>query len=219
MENTEKEIAGLIGQIEDINSLIVKQLLLLINSFNDDDQNALQKIIEQENHLEEKILDIEKNSVNILNLHKPFAKQLRNTIALIKVSNHYENINDIIVNIAITCLRLVKKKSPLQEKIIFTDIIDILIKNLNKNILVFKNSHSPKKSINNDNLVKDAKKIISSDKAINEFHRDTLNTLLPITTPENAKVTMRFINVSKYLERLGDQIKKISEEIIFIISG
>ena len=219
MENTEKEILGLIVQIENVNSLATKQLALLINSFKDDDKNVLQQIIEQEDNIEQEILKIEQNSVKILNLHNPFAKQLRNIIALIKISNCYENINEIISNIAITCLRLIKKKSILQETIVFTDTIDILIKSLNKNIKVFKKSHSPQKNINNENLVKDAQRIISSDKTINQFHRDNLNTLLSLTTSDNAKITMRFVNVSKYLERLGDQIKKISEEIIFIISG
>ena len=219
MENTDKEITALLEQTENINSLLTNQLALLIDSFNNDDKNALQEIIEQEDHIEQEILKIEQSSVKILNLHNPFAKQLRNIIALIKISNYYENINEIISNIAITCLRLIKKQNALQETIVFTDTIKILIKSLNKNICVFKNSHSSQKNTNNDNLVKDAQKIISYDKAINQFHRDNLNTLLAMTTPDNAKITMRFVNVSKYLERLGDQIKKISEEIIFIISG
>lgn len=144
---------------------------------------------------------------------QPVASDLRKILMMMRLANEYERIADYTKNIA-EYIILIKEKESLEhyEKNVdkLVAMIELVITMLE---LVFKGLKEEDKA-----KVKEA---ADMDKKIDEIYQDVLASLITHIQVVDGKVfgTAYAILINKYVERAGDHVTNIAEEILFALKG
>ncbi|MDR0734685.1 MAG: phosphate signaling complex protein PhoU [Elusimicrobiota bacterium] len=154
-------------------------------------------------------LHIEDKSINIIAKYQPVAVNLRVIIGIMKMSNSLERIGDHCVNIAKSGLFLneLPQLKPFIDLPKMKDAVVYMLGNASRALLEL-DSKLAKKVCETDDIVDDYKRAIKSD-LIGYIEKD----------PKNITRALEILNISNNLERIGDLITNICEDIIYIKEG
>lgn len=157
------------------------------------------------NSLDEEINDM---AISIMALQAPVATDLRRIITTLRISNHLERIADYAVNIA---EYIIVVKSPLEELVpsVLT-MIDCVIKMLEESKVVLAN---PDKRA--------AQKIADMDVELDTLYYKSFKRMVKAiqNNIEDGEAASKMVLIMKYLERAGDHITNIAEEIAYLDRG
>lgn len=154
-------------------------------------------------------IEIEEDCLKILALHQPVAIDLRFVIAVMKMNAELERIADQAVNIASRALRLaehppVAMPPELLKMVTFAqamlkDAIDSLV------------------SLS-DQLARD---VITRDEEIDQLHRSMYGFVQEWIRAdvENIDSYINLLSVSRNIERVGDQVTNIAEDVVYLVTG
>lgn len=157
------------------------------------------------NAMDEEINDM---AISIMALQAPVATDLRRIITTLRISNHLERIADYGVNIA---EYIIVVKSPLGELIpSVLSMIDCVVNMLevSKNVI-----QTPDK--------KEAQKIAEMDVELDTLYYKSFKRMVEIiqNNIEDGEAASKMVLIMKYLERAGDHITNIAEEIAYLDRG
>lgn len=140
-------------------------------------------------------------------LFTPVAVDLRTVLAVLKINANLERIGDTAEGIAYF---VKKQEEPLDP--VFLEKTQVLFM-YEEAIKMFVDCQ--KAFIENDTTL--AKELIKRDKVLNKIYRKSDETVLLYVkdAPEKMKQGLILLSIIKKLERVGDQVSNISEEIIF----
>ncbi|MFW6238773.1 MAG: phosphate signaling complex protein PhoU [Halanaerobiales bacterium] len=204
-----------------------EQLLNDISEMSEIAEDMLQKAIEA---LEEKKVGLAKDVINrddvldnyqvttaeevsqLLSLEKPLVSDSWFAIALIRIASDLERIGDYATNIAETVLEL-KHEEYLHPMVMIPELADIVLEMLDTVLEAF--------VTRNADL---AEAVCRKDESADNIHAQIYERAIKIIddktkSRENVNQIVRFINVAKSLERIGDHATNIGEETIFIVTG
>jgi len=173
------------------------------------DPELLQEIINTDWEIDEMEIEVEEECLKILALHQPVASDLRLLIAIIKISNELERIADNAVNIA-KRVQTISKDSTLDFTIEYEPMFGKVLGmfKLGLDSLVTENSDL-------------ARRIFLEDEEVNQLrnqaYRDVVRELNE--EPGHAKCLVNLYLLARHLERIGDRIKNIAEEVIYLVEG
>ena len=175
------------------------------------DADTLRNWMARDNEIDEKEVQIEEECLKILALHQPVACDLRFLIAVMKINNDLERIGDIIVNIAERGLKLTSFPA--------IGIID-QVQNM---------GHFVKDMLRDclDSLIefdtKKANAVILRDEIVDQQNHDVVKTVVGLVSSENAGATVEALiqiyTIARYLERIGDHITNIAEDVAYLVDG
>ncbi|MCF7926542.1 MAG: phosphate signaling complex protein PhoU [Candidatus Izimaplasma sp.] len=203
-------------ELDDLNAKVVKMGFEVFSSF----QNIIKAIEHKDNELANEIMEKDKYinelevSINVdayLLIAKqcPVASDLRRIISALKISNDLERIGDYAVNIA---KYLVKTKT-------FVDrFLDSTI-SLAKKVLVM--LEDILEAFSKENVEK-AINVSEFDEKIDKEYKETVKLFIQNAKSddeEKSEEAMRSILVLKQLERAGDHITNIAENIVYLVNG
>jgi phosphate transport system protein len=165
---------------------------------------SLQQIFVLENEVNTFHKDIDDHIFKYIALKNPIATDLRTAIAIMKINSELERIADQAVNIKRALQKLSKTYSQLDT--MFNEV-QVMYK---KSIDAF---------INLD--VKNSTKIIHHDQEINELYKEIMRIFIRKMKEDKIDFDEGFLIIksAKCLERIGDQITNIAEDIIFLETG
>lgn len=177
------------------------------------DPQLAEKIIEDDEKINEYDISIEEKCIVLQAEHQPVAVDLRFLHSVSILIKNLERIGDLAVNIAKVVRRLSKAE---EKKYLDKDIIDLLVEmgNLVKPELVraleaFKNKDA-----------KLASKLGKSDDAVDEIQKIIFKKLF---TSQKGEEDIKFVTnialASRYLERIGDQSVNIGERVFYFLTG
>lgn len=171
------------------------------------DATKAKDVLEKEKRINDLELDIDKDCENILALHNPVAKDLRFVLTALKISSHLERIGDNSKSIAKFIAKNIKKSNVhIFEKFKITHMVNVALSMLT----------DVGNAIEND-TAEPARKIADRDDELDENTKNALKiaTKLIKDDPKDSDLILKTYTVIRRLERVGDYIKNISEEVMF----
>lgn len=204
----EIELTSLRNNLTELGNLVLLQLDKSGNALNTADVDLANEIMRYEKRINGLEVNVEKACENILALYNPVAHDLRFVLSTLKININLERIGDYARSIA----KIVKVKNG-PFKISLLEMLEI-----NK---MYETCHlmllTTLESIETDEECSGLRAIFLQDEVLNKIQDDAIQKVSDYlqTNVTDAEECMNLYIVVRKLERVGDHIKNIAEEIIF----
>lgn len=211
MAQLDTEIGLLNDDILELMYLVKTQLEKGHKAFIDFDEDLAIDITINEKRVDALELKIDRDCENILALFNPVAVDLRFVIASFKINSDLERLGDHADSIA---KYIMDFGEPIDEEIIKKMRIDEMFETAIQMM-----SHIFSAFISEDTQL--ARKVFAKDKILNEINRGISNVTASLIN-ENGKQVEEYLylfSIIRKLERVGDLLKNVAEEIIFYIEA
>ena len=204
-----EELQFLNDSIIQMGSLTESLLADSMNAITILDKEAVSRIIQSDKKINEYRAKIDTQIMTLLVKRAPMAIDLRITITALRISQDLERIGDLAKGNA-------KKMLPLPQ-----DLSQELLKSLKR--LGANVESQLNKSI--DAYIKKSKElsveVIKLDTSVNELAYLSIKEILSFLSKDtkNLEYATNLLFVAKNLERAGDHIRRIAENIYFLVEG
>lgn len=211
MAQIELEIKSLKEELVNMGDLVKAQLQKSKMALKNFDKNLAREIVVKEKRVNGYELKIDRDCENILALRTPVAIDLRFILAVLKINNNLERIGDIAEGIAKYIIHTETKFSPaLLEHSKVLQMLEVGISILEDGLASFEH----------ENTIL-ARSIFLRDEFLDEVNFQAINFTKNYLAehPSEIDETLSILSIIRKLERVGDQVKNIAEEIIFYIEA
>ncbi len=168
-----------------------------------------QAIVEQDKLINELEISINVDAYLLIARQCPVASDLRRTISVLKISNELERIGDYAVNVARYIIKTKNNNEPFLKAII--ELATLLLDMLDKIMTSFANED-----------VQLALDVSESDEVMDNKYRSYIREWIKLAkTADEAAVeeAMRAVLIVKQIERAGDHVVNIAENIVYLVNG
>lgn len=173
------------------------------------DVDKANKVIENDDIIDQYEVDIEEECLKIMALYQPVAGDLRMVIGLLKMNNDLERMGDLASNICKYVIKIAKfdivEMSP-KFNLIFSETRKMVRDSLDS--LVNSDEELARKVCNNDDVV---------DQLNIEIIRDIQEQLQK--TPNKVRSLLFLLSVTRSIERIADYATNIAEDVIYMTHG
>jgi phosphate transport system protein len=202
IENLKREILALGAQVE---TAVRDATAAMVGR----DESLARRVIENDELIDEKEVQIEEDCLKILALNQPVAIDLRFIIAVLKINNDLERVADLAVNVA--------------ERAAFLATVAPVSISLDFRTMAFKAQEMLKKSI--DALVNLspslAREVIVADDAVDAINRQMYIVIQQaiLARPEQTPALIHMLSASRHIERIADHATNVAEDVIYMVEG
>lgn len=181
-----------------------------IKAFVNHDIKLSKDILENDRKINEKEAEIDRKCSEIIALQQPNTRDLRRVISVIRASSNLERMADHAKNIAEATINIEDQK--LNEE------LEILIQSMGEKVGSM-TSDIIDAFVNFD--VEESKAIAKRDKEVDElYNKLRFSAVLWMQkNPENVLAASDYSFMGRDLERIGDYITNIAEDIIYLSTG
>lgn len=211
MTHLDTELRSLRSELSDMWMLVGSQMDKVQNALINFDKSLATEVDINEKRVNVYELMIDRDCENILALYNPVAIDLRFVLAVLKINYNLERIGDYAQGIA----RIIKDMDSPFDKELFvrTGVIEMYKEcnaMLSDTFLAFDKENN-----------QIALTIFDRDKKLDNINRKANATIGEYIkmNPNEIEQGLNILSVIRKLERVGDQTKNISEEIIFFIEA
>ena len=205
----QKELTKLKEMILDIGKHVEDTFKASMSCLENKDKDGAQVVLESDQIINRKEIEIEEECLKILALHQPVANDLRFIVAALKMNNDLERIADIAGSIARRTIRLIEiDYDTVPEEI---TVVSKHIKSmLRKSLLAF---------LEQDTLI--ARSIIETEDLINKLNREAYKIFVAKHPADLIELerSFLFLSIGKRLERIGDLTTNLAEDLVYIVDG
>jgi phosphate transport system protein len=208
-QHLRNEIDNLKKKILALGAYVENSVGLAVISIENRDQELAQKVIKGDGEIDRAEVDLEEECLKILALYQPVAIDLRFIIAVLKINNDLERINDLAVNIAERA-QFLKNNPPIpipfdldgissKTQWMLRTCLDSLV-NLDSKL---------------------ARDVCAADDDVDAINREMYNLVTEAIRahPERVDILIPYLSVSRYLERIADHATNIAEDVIYMVEG
>ncbi|MDZ4856323.1 MAG: phosphate signaling complex protein PhoU [Nitrospirota bacterium] len=166
-------------------------------------------VIERDHEVNALDVEIDEESIRLLALHQPAARDLRLVTTAMKIATELERISDLAENVS-------ERVIELNEEPQLKPYIDIPLMGKMAGTMV-------KESI--DAFVKDdallARKVLADDDYVDDLMEQVFRELLSFMLEDARTITraIRLSFIAKYLERIADHATNIAELVVYLVEG
>ena len=188
-------------------SQLEKAKLALLNN----DSDLAEEVIFTENHINALDLKIEKDCERFLALYNPVAIDLRFIMSIRNINSDLERIADHAYGIS---KYIVEFNKPIPKQLLNAVQFNLMCETIDKMLNNVTVAYETKD-------VKKARKVFKKDKILDKINADSFTTIAEEIKKDNTIIpeALQLFSVIKKLERVGDLIKNIAEEIIFYVDA
>ena len=173
------------------------------------DASLAQRVLDEENAINELQIEIDDRVVQLLALHQLMATDLRFALAVSRINSDLERIGDQAVNIAQSALRILRhpRVKPYVDLPRMSELAEGMVRD-SLNALVRGN-------------IELARSVLVRDDQVDALRDQIFRELLSYMMGDSAVVFQAFelILVAKNLERVADHSTNIAEDVIYIVAG
>lgn len=204
-----KDLHKLKEEVVIMGSLVSKAIGDSVLSLKDRDVGLAQRVIEMDKEIDAMDHKIEEDCMRLLALQQPMARDLRLIISALKMSIDLERMGDLSLEIAIITKITagVPPIKPLVDIPRMSDICQDMLKNI---MMAFEN-----KDVELAKVV--AKRDDEIDMLFDQVRRELISYM--IEDPKKITGAQHLTFVARYLERIGDHITNLSENVVFMVTG
>jgi len=173
------------------------------------DADAAQALAESDDVIDRQEVAIEEECLKLLALHQPVASDLRMVVAVLKINNDLERIADIAVNIAERVPRLASTPPSGMEQ---------HLQRMGAEASAMLRRSFDALSQRDSSL---AREVLARDEILDELHRQTFKSVEEgvVSGPPEVATLLLFLSISRDLERVGDHVTNIAEDLIYLFEG
>ncbi len=205
MTTIDKEILNLRKSLLQMFFLVEAQWEKGANAIIEYDQDVAEEISSSEKRINAQELKIDNECENIIALHSPVAIDLRFILTTFKINHALEHIADIAESIA----KYVADQDVPYEKVMIDQLnIAEMLDTFNSMMDNIIEAYESKDS-------KIAKKIFKKDKILNKINLNAPNIISNNLDKYDKDMLLYLLSTIRKIERAGDSLKKIAEEIIY----
>ena len=205
----ERELDKLRKKILALGAIVEGSIEKSLLSLTRHDATLARGVIESDHEIDQLEVELEEDCLKILALYQPAAIDLRYVVGILKMNNDLERMGDLAVNIAERAAYLADKKGSK----LFLDFTKMGEKTI----------AMVKKAL--DSLIKmDAKmaeEVCAADDEVDDINRELLYLIQDYIeqNPQEVKLLIHLLLVSRHLERIADQATNIAEDVIYMTEG
>jgi phosphate transport system protein len=209
VKSYEEQLQSLTNTIVKMGGLAESQFSGSINALLKRDEDLADKIAGKDLKMNEFDIMIENQVIDLIALRQPMGIDLRETVSSMRISSELERIGDLSKNIA-------KRVRHLNFDVP-TDISDSIRRASNvvqKNLKDVLDSYSKR--------AKDvAFRVWNSDLEVDSLVNFAMDQLLAFmkTDKKNLEISTHLLFAAKHIERVGDHVTNISENVYFLVTG
>ncbi|TYO98137.1 phosphate transport system protein [Geothermobacter ehrlichii] len=173
------------------------------------DAELARKVVAMGDQVNEMEVDLEEECLKILALYQPVAVDLRYIVAVLKINNDLERINDLAGNLAERALTLMDEP-PVEPPFDVQAMGEIVQRMLKKTLDALVNMDQ-----------KEALEVIELDDEVDRYHRESFaRTKERIRLqPGELDGLINYLSISRYLERIADLTTNVAEDVVYMIEG
>lgn len=211
MTHLEIEIKQLRNETVEMFELVVSQMKKSFTALTSMDQELAREVNFNEKRVNSLELKIDKDCENIIALFNPVAIDLRFVLAVLKINSNLERIGDICDGIS---RYVVEAGKPFDKKLLeitrLEEMFEMAIRMMSDVMLAFDQENT-----------RMARGIFQKDDLLDEINGNANSVLEQFIRDHEDKIdqSLHIISTIRKLERTGDQIKNIAEEIIFFLEA
>jgi phosphate transport system protein len=154
-------------------------------------------------------MEVEEQTINLLALQQPMARDLRMLTSALKIANDLERVGDHAVNIAQSAERLIQAR-PIAPEPEIVEMARMAREMLSDALEAFIRSDAAA-----------AREICIRDDRVDALHDSVFRILLThmMEDPHTIGSGMELFLVSRNLERVADLATNIAEDVVFLVEG
>jgi phosphate transport system protein len=211
MTQLEIELQQLKNEVKNMWGMVRGQLLKALSALLNFDRDLAREVIVMEKRVNATELKIDRDCENIFALYSPVAVDLRFLLAVLKINTNLERIGDIAEGIAKHVLSV---NTAFKEELLeATKVIEMY----RESILMLEDTLTAFE--NEDTIL--ARSVFEKDEFLDSINLQA-NELIEAYLKDNPgeiDQALYSLSIIRKLERVGDQLKNIAEEIIFYIEA
>lgn len=211
MLTIEPELNALKDNLLEMMDLVTSQLRKCRKSYLKCDNEAAEEVLTNEKRVDALELNIDKDCENILALYNPVATDLRFVLTSLKMGNDLERIGDNARALAkFFSVHLKKRDKQFADKFKLEEMFDVSIDMLKDMSVAMRTKDT-----------EFARKTISKDALLNDLGKNAINIAADLIkdNPDEVKLIIRLFSITRRMERIGDLIKNLGEEIVFHVEA
>lgn len=211
MSHLEIELRNLKSEMLEMFALVKLQLEKSKAALVNLDKDLAREVLVNEKRVNGFELKLDRDCENIIALFNPVAIDLRLVLACMKINSNLERIGDIAEGISQFVLNI--KLEPEKKLLENTRLIEMY----DTAILI---THEVMEAFNTEDT-KRARSVFKMDEILDEINLNANQAVADFIreNPERINQSLYLLSAIRKLERVGDQCKNISEEIIFYIEA
>jgi len=190
-------------------SLVEKAVRNAIKALQSRDSELARRVIEDDDLINTKEVEIEEFCIKLLALRQPAAKDLRFITTAVKINYDLERMGDMAVNVCerVLDLNLEPQLKPYIDLPEMAEIAQMMVK------------ESLEAFVRED--VQLAWKVTNDDEKVDQLTEQIFRELLTYMSEDLKTISRatRLLFIAKYLERLADHAVSIAELVIFLVEG
>ena len=205
-----EELSQLDNLLAEMGGLCEVQLSKAMEAMVKRDVDLASAVIEGDRRIDELEKEVDSLAINLIALRQPMAADLRMIIASLKVANNLERVGDYAKNIGKRTIAL-SKAPVIPNTPNSIQRMSAMVEGMIKNAL--------DALINRDS--QRAKDVRISDQEVDQMHSSLFKELLTFMAedPESISTCTHLLFIAKNLERVGDHMTSVAEQIVFIVEG
>ena len=182
---------------------------LAVEALLERDSDKAHSVIQGDRIIDNMEMQVEEQTINLLALQQPMARDLRMLTSALKIANDLERVGDHAVNIAQSAERLAQARPIAPEP----EIVEMA--RLAREML----SDALEAFIRSDAVA--AREICLRDDRVDALHKSVFRILLThmMEDPHTIGAGMELFLVSRNLERVADLATNIAEDVVFLVEG
>ena len=204
-----EELNDLNNKVSYMGDQVYNSYVKLISVCNTGDLDLAEQIIEQDKLINEIEVSINVDGYLLIAKQCPVASDLRRIITALKISNELERIADYTVNISKYLKANRETKQAFLEEIIC--LSTIFMEMLDNIMEAFRNEN-----------IELALQVNDADELLDDEYKKSVKNLMKIakvSSDEEIEQAMKALLVLKQLERAGDHVTNIAENIVYLVNG
>lgn len=207
----EEKREQLLADLSDMSEIADDMLQKAIKALDKKDADLAKEVINRDDLLDNYQITIEEEVSRLLTMNRPLRSNVYTNIAIVKIAGDLERVGDLAYDIAETVLEL-KDEEYLEPLVMIPELAEIVSDMLDTVLEAF--------VTNNEDL---AEAVCRKDEEVDNLYEKIYSHGLKLLNEEEGKRNInqiiRFMNVAKSLERIGDHATNIGEETIFVNTG
>ncbi|SHI12352.1 phosphate signaling complex protein PhoU [Sporanaerobacter acetigenes] len=204
-----RELEILNNELIEMGSAVEKAIQDAIIALREKDMILAQKIVDNDDEIDNMEKDIESRCLKLLVQQQPVAGNLRLISSIFKMITDLERIGDQVQDISEIILRIGNNKL-IKELTHIPQMAEATMKMVNKSIDAF---------VSKD--LELAKEVIEYDDIVDNLFATIKDELISLIRMDasNGEQAIDLLMIAKYLERIGDHAENIAEWVVFSITG
>lgn len=203
----EQELRTLRERLATMGEKAAQQMALAMRALDDRDDELARDVIKRDAEIDRDENEVDELALQILATRQPVASDLRFITMSLKFVVDLERIGDLATGIAKRVLEL-NRLPALAPRVDLQRLATLVQQNLRAALDSFVQRDADK-----------ATSVIAADAEIDELHASLFAGLLAHVATDPATVTrvLPLTSVCRYLERAGDHVKNLAEEVVYMV--